>query len=167
VARAESQRAAAGNGRTGDAGGGSAVEAETRAGPEGQGLNARGRCDTHPIPVDAHRDRVGPPTVHRVLHEGATMQRMLIAVAAAGSLVLAGAAQAATGEELFKSKGCVTCHAPDVKKVGPSLKDIQAKNKPDAIDRIAAALKDGKGHPKTAATEAEIKQMVTFAVTGK
>jgi cytochrome c len=91
----------------------------------------------------------------------------MIALAAAAALVVSASAGAATGEELFNSKGCTTCHAPDVKKVGPSVKDIRAKNKAGDVDRIAAALKDGKGHPKSGASEAEIRQMVTFVVTGK
>ncbi|HEX4884822.1 MAG TPA: c-type cytochrome [Casimicrobiaceae bacterium] len=95
------------------------------------------------------------------------MKRTLIALAAAGSLLVAGAASAATGAELFTSKGCGTCHAADAKKMGPSLKDIAAKNKPDAADAIVAKLKDGKGHPKVAAADAEIKQMVLYTITGK
>jgi cytochrome c len=95
------------------------------------------------------------------------MQRLPIALAAASVFAMPGVADAATGEELFASKGCTTCHAPDAKKMGPSLKDLRAKHKADAVDRITAALKDGKGHPKANATEAEIKQMVTFVVTGK
>ena len=95
------------------------------------------------------------------------MKHTLIALAAAGSLFVAGTASAATGAELFTSKGCGTCHAADAKKMGPSLKDIAAKNKADAADKITAALKDGKGHPKVAASEAEIKQMVVYTITGK
>ena len=95
------------------------------------------------------------------------MKTTLIALAAAASLSIAGTAAAATGAELLKSKGCETCHAADAKKTGPSIKDIAAKNKPDAIDKITGNLKDGKGHPKVAASDAEIKQMVTFMVTGK
>ena len=95
------------------------------------------------------------------------MKITLIALAAAGSLLVAGAAAAATGPELLKAKGCETCHAPDTKKMGPSIKDIAAKNKADAVDGLTAKLKDGKGHPKVNASDAEIKQMVTFMVTGK
>lgn len=95
------------------------------------------------------------------------MKRTLIALAAAGSLFVAGAAAAATGAELFASKGCGTCHAADTKKMGPSLKDIAAKNKADAADAIAAKLKDGKGHPKVAAADVEIKSMVVYTITGK
>jgi cytochrome c len=93
------------------------------------------------------------------------MKNLVIAIAAAGSLVAAGSAVAATGAELFKSKGCETCHAADTKKMGPSLKDIAAKKGDSAA--IAAKLKDGKGHPKVAASDDEIKAMVAFALTGK
>jgi len=34
---------------------------------------------------------------------------------------------AAKGKELFASKTCASCHAPDKKVVGPSIKDIAAK----------------------------------------
>lgn len=36
------------------------------------------------------------------------------------------AKEASPGEKLFTEKTCVTCHKPDVKLVGPSLKDIAA-----------------------------------------
>jgi cytochrome c len=95
------------------------------------------------------------------------MKTTLIGLAAVASLAFAGAAAAATGAELVNSKGCGTCHAADTKKMGPSYKDIAAKNKPDAADAITAKLKDGKGHPKVAASDAEIKQMVMYMITGK
>jgi len=95
------------------------------------------------------------------------MKTTLIALAAMGSLAVAGTAAAATGAELLKSKGCETCHAADTKKMGPSIKDIAAKNKADAVDKISGNLKEGKGHPKVAASDAEIKQMVTYMITGK
>jgi len=95
------------------------------------------------------------------------MKKTLTALAAVASLAVTGAAAAATGAELVGAKGCGTCHAPDTKKMGPSYKDIAAKNKADAADKITANLKDGKGHPKVAASDAEIKQMVMFMITGK
>lgn len=33
----------------------------------------------------------------------------------------------ADGEALFTSKTCTTCHQPDVKVIGPAIKDINAK----------------------------------------
>ena len=61
--------------------------------------------------------------------------------------VAAGAAFAQSGADVVKSKGCLNCHAVDTKKMGPSFKDIAAKNKDNkgAADAIAAKLKDGKG----------------------
>jgi cytochrome c len=93
------------------------------------------------------------------------MKSVLIAFAAAGSLAVAGQAVAASGPELLKAKGCETCHAQDAKKMGPSWKDISAKK--GDVAAMSAKLKDGKGHPKANATDEEIKQMVTYVVTGK
>jgi cytochrome c len=97
------------------------------------------------------------------------MKSMLIVLAAAGGLLVSATASAATGEEMFKGKKCDTCHAPDVKKMGPALKDIAAKNKDNkgAADAVLAKMKEGKGHPKTAGTDDELKQAVGFALTGK
>lgn len=97
------------------------------------------------------------------------MKSFVIAVAAAGSLMVAGAAAAQSGADLVNTKGCGTCHAADAKKVGPSWKDVAAKNKDNkgASDKIVAMLKEGKGHPKVAGTDAELKAMTSFALTGK
>ena len=52
------------------------------------------------------------------------------------------------------------------KKVGPSFKDIAAKNKgkADAEKAIVAKLKDGKGHPAVKASDADIATMVKFVL---
>ena len=96
------------------------------------------------------------------------MKKTLIALAAVGSLAVAGTAAAATGAELINSKGCGTCHAADTKKVGPSWKDIAAKNKDskDASARIVTMLKEGKGHPKVAGSDDELKALAGFALAG-
>ena len=67
--------------------------------------------------------------------------------------VAAGAAFAQSGADVVKSKGCLNCHAVDTKKMGPSFKDIAAK------------LKDGKGHPKVAASDADIKAAVGYVLS--
>lgn len=46
----------------------------------------------------------------------------------------------ALGKELFTSKTCVTCHQPDVKVIGPSIKDINKKYT-EANGNIVAFLK--------------------------
>jgi len=72
---------------------------------------------------------------------------------------------AQSGAGVVKDKGCLKCHAADEKKVGPSFKDIAAK-KGDAKE-LAAKLKDGKGHPKVAASDAEIKAAVDYVLSQK
>lgn len=96
------------------------------------------------------------------------MKSILIAVAAAGSLMVAGTAAAATGAELANAKGCGTCHAADTKKVGPSWKDVSAKYKGDkgASDKVVVMLKEGKGHPKISASDAELKALAGYALAG-
>jgi cytochrome c len=97
------------------------------------------------------------------------MRCKLVLFAAASGLLAAGTAAAQSADDLLKSKGCVTCHAPDTKKVGPSLKDIAAKYKGDAkaADKIVESLKAGKGHPKVNATDAELMTMVKHVIGAK
>ena len=96
------------------------------------------------------------------------MRSKLILMAAASGLLVAGAASAQSAEELLKSKGCLTCHAADTKKVGPSFKDIAAKYKdPKAADTIVANLKAAKGHPKVNATDAELMTLVKHVLATK
>jgi cytochrome c len=68
-----------------------------------------------------------------------------------------------------KEKGCLNCHEVDKKKVGPSFKDIAAKYKGDkgAAASLSAKLKDGKGHAKAAASDAEIKAAVQYVLSTK
>jgi cytochrome c len=75
------------------------------------------------------------------------------------------AGEAASGTELLKTKGCLGCHDREVKKVGPSLKDIAAKNSGKAA--IVAKLKEGKGHMKVNASDAEISAMVDAVLATK
>jgi cytochrome c len=97
------------------------------------------------------------------------MKTMLLVLAAAGSMVIAGAANAQAGADLAKAKGCLGCHAVDQKKVGPAYKDVAAKYKgnKDAEAMLIAKLKDGKGHMKIAASDAELKTLVQWALSAK
>lgn len=60
------------------------------------------------------------------------------------------------------------CHDME-KKVGPSFKDTTAKNKgnKDAAGAIVGKMKDGKGHPKVAGSDAELKAAVDAALSAK
>ena len=86
-------------------------------------------------------------------------------VVAMGCALAAGSVFAQSGADVVKSKGCLNCHAVDAKKVGPSFKDIAAK-KGDAA-AIVAKLKDGKGHPKVTASDAELKAAVGYVLSTK
>ena len=98
------------------------------------------------------------------------MNKMLLVLAAAGSMVMAGAVNAAdAGGDLAKAKGCLGCHDVAVKKVGPAYKDVAAnyKGKKDAEATLTAKLKDGKGHMKVAASDAELKTLVQWSLAAK
>jgi len=93
------------------------------------------------------------------------MRVMLLVLAAAATLA-AGAAQA---QDVLKAKGCVNCHEADKKKVGPAMKDIAAKHKgnKDAEGMLVGKLKEGKGHPKVAGTDDELKAAVKQVLATK
>jgi cytochrome c len=85
----------------------------------------------------------------------------LLVLASIGVLASA-AASAQSGPEVLKAKGCLNCHEADKKKVGPAFKDIAAKHKgnKDAQAALVSKIKEGKGHPKSAASEGELKAAV-------
>ena len=91
------------------------------------------------------------------------MRKVLIAVAVACGF----AGSAALASE--PPKKCMGCHDMEKKKVGPSFKDAAAKNKgnKDAAAAIVAKMKDGKGHPKVAGTDDELKAAVEAALATK
>jgi cytochrome c len=88
-------------------------------------------------------------------------------VAAVTGAIAAGVALAQSGADVVKAKGCATCHAVDQKKVGPSYKSIAAKYKGDAAAQssLVARLKDGKSHPKVAASDAELNAAVGYVLS--
>ena len=87
------------------------------------------------------------------------MKKVAFVLAAAG-LLIAGQAQASA--ELADKAGCNKCHAMDAKKMGPSYKDISAKIKSTPDADIVAKLATGKGHPKSAASEADLQALVKW-----
>lgn len=96
------------------------------------------------------------------------MKGILLVLTAAG-VFTAGAVQAQTGADVLKAKGCLGCHEMDKKKVGPAYKDVAAKYKgnKDAEGMLVGKLKEGKGHPKVAATDAELKAAVQHVLATK
>jgi cytochrome c len=95
------------------------------------------------------------------------MKTAFIVVAAAG-LIATGAAYAQSGAEVVKSK-CAGCHDVEAKKVGSSWKTIAAKYKgdKDAIPGIVTKLKEGKGHMKVAASDAELTAAMQYVMSVK
>ena len=96
------------------------------------------------------------------------MKTFLVGLAAAGVLA-AGAGFAQSGADVLKAKGCMNCHEIDKKKVGPAFKDVAAKYKGDksAAGTLVAKLKEGKGHLKIEASDAELKAAVGTVLSTK
>jgi len=90
------------------------------------------------------------------------MKSILIAVAAAAAL--AGAGVASAQEDLAKASGCTTCHDVSAKKVGPSFKEIAAKNKgkAGAEATLVKAITEGKGHPASKAKPEDVTKLVKW-----
>ena len=67
------------------------------------------------------------------------------------------------------TKKCMGCHDMDKKKVGPAFKDAAAKHKgnKDAAGAILAKMKEGKGHPKIAGSDDDLKSAVGAALAAK
>ena len=94
--------------------------------------------------------------------------RTILMVLAAGMLG-AGGAHAQSGADVLKAKGCLNCHDMDKKKVGPSYKEVAAKyqGKAGAEGELVAKIKEGKGHPKVAATDAELRAAVRAVLAAR
>lgn len=71
------------------------------------------------------------------------MKALLVGIAVAGSLLMAG--QASANQALAQKSGCLACHSVDKKVLGPSYKDIAAKYKGDkgAEAKLVAKVKAG------------------------
>ena len=110
------------------------------------------------------------------------MRRSLAILAGTAALALAGAASAQAlddkkADELMKKAGCNACHTVDKKMVGPSYKDVAAKNKGKADAAQAMADKVRKGGagvygqvpmPPNAPdkiTDADLKLLVAWILT--
>ena len=90
-------------------------------------------------------------------------------VMAAAFALAASSSLAQSGAEVLKSKGCLNCHEMDKKKVGPAYNDVAAKYRGNnsAESDLVAKIKEGKGHPKIAASDAELKAAVQHVLATK
>jgi len=87
------------------------------------------------------------------------MKLITIAMVTAVGLVGAGVAQAQDGAALAQKSGCMTCHAVDTKKMGPSFKDAAAKFKGKSDADVVAAIKASKPHASTKASDDDLKAL--------
>ncbi len=76
------------------------------------------------------------------------MKALLLAIAAAGSMLVAAQANAVdakAAEALAQKSGCLACHSIDKKVLGPAYKDVAAKYKGDktAEAKLIAKVKAG------------------------
>jgi cytochrome c len=96
------------------------------------------------------------------------MKAALVVMAAVGMLA-AASSQAQSGAEVLKAKGCLNCHDLEKKKVGPAYKDVAAKYQGDnsAQAQLVAKLKEGKGHLKVQANDAELNAAVKQVLATK
>jgi cytochrome c len=87
-----------------------------------------------------------------------------LAVAIVASIAMTAATVANAQQELAQKSGCLTCHAVDTKKMGPSFKDVAAKykGKADAEATLTDKLSSGKGHPAVKASADDVKSLVKW-----
>jgi cytochrome c len=73
------------------------------------------------------------------------MKAFLMAIAAAGSLMVAAQASADANVDLAQKSGCLACHGVDKKILGPAYKDVAAKYKgnKEAEAKLIAKVKAG------------------------
>ena len=97
------------------------------------------------------------------------MSKLVGALAAGLVVSTISQAQAQDAAGLAQAKGCMGCHAIDQTKMGPSFKSLAAryKGQANAAGNLVAELRDGKGHMKSNATEAELRQLIDFVLAAQ
>jgi len=93
------------------------------------------------------------------------MKLISIALVAAVAVAGAGIAQAQDGAALAQKSGCMTCHALDAKKMGPSFKDAAAKFKGKKDSDVVAAIKASKPHASSKASDDDLKALAKWILT--
>ncbi|OGT18679.1 MAG: cytochrome C [Gallionellales bacterium RIFOXYD12_FULL_53_10] len=73
------------------------------------------------------------------------MKSIVVSMAVAAGLMIAGSAMAADMPDVAKKNNCTACHAIDKKVVGPSFMDVAKKYKGDATAEAKLIAKVSKG----------------------
>jgi len=101
------------------------------------------------------------------------MKKLLIPMFALGAAFVVQPAMA-DGSDLYKTKGCVACHAVDNKIVGPAYKDVAEKYADDenAVETLAGHIKNGSSGawgpipmPPNNVTEDEAKELAEWVLS--
>lgn len=81
-------------------------------------------------------------------------------------LLAAEPAAAQSGADLEKAKGCPACHQSAATVIGPSYAEIAARYRGDAaaVDKIVTLLKEGRRHPRAAASDAELRAIAAHVI---
>lgn len=101
------------------------------------------------------------------------MKKILLPLAGFAALVAFSNANAATGEELFKSKNCFACHMTNTKLVGPAFTEVASK-RGDDVATVANSIQKGSSGtygaipmPPNAVTEEEATILAEWVLTHK
>jgi len=92
---------------------------------------------------------------------------IMLVLAAFGSMIARAAAEELAA--LAEARGCLNCHAIDHREQAPSFKEIAASyaSDPSAEATLIGELKDGQGHSKVIASDADLKALVDYVLATK
>ena len=90
------------------------------------------------------------------------MKSVVVAAVVAAGLLAAGVASAQDGAAVAQKSGCMTCHAVDTKKMGPSFKDAAAKLKGKSEADAVTAIKGSKAHGSVKASDDDLKTIAKW-----
>jgi cytochrome c len=124
-------------------------------------LIARRKYTTASCEKSSKKNQKGDPMLREMTTMAAALAAALIQTGAYGQV------DAKKAEALAKQSTCLNCHAVDTKKVGPSFKDVAAKNKGADADKLVAALKAKPVHQAAlkATKEEDMKTILTWVLS--
>lgn len=107
-------------------------------------------------------------------HQYAALASVVFAVAALAANAAHASVDGAAAKALATKSACMACHAVDKKLVGPAYKDVAAKYKGMAADKLAASIKaggSGKWGPvpmpaQAALSDADAKVLAAWILAG-
>ena len=105
------------------------------------------------------------------------MNRIVLALASAGAVLISAPLPAAASDALAKKHNCFACHQVDKKVVGPSYKEVAAKYASDKAAQAKLADKVKKGGvgvwgqvpmpPNATVPDADVQALVKWILSQK